>query len=175
MTPTIRNPCFLWCSKKRGKMLKETALMSTKTSPKIRLTETCKNVAKIALNIDNVYHNVGDETCVRVLRSGAMWMPRGGHIGALLDGQCHVGINSSGSLLTFLMTGSRQNVKLPWCHLTWWHWNLASPPWHPTWIVAGRWRGLPRRPNFGWFGVLGCVHFDVPSNTCVFRQTFYVD
>jgi hypothetical protein len=71
-------------------MLKKTVLMSIKTSPKIRSTETCKNVAKIALNIDNVYLNVRLETCVRVLRSGAMWMPRGGHIGALLDGQCHM-------------------------------------------------------------------------------------
>jgi hypothetical protein len=64
--------------------------MSTKTSPKIRSTETCKNVSKIALNIDNVYLNVRDETCVTVLRSGAMWKPRWGHIGALMDGQCHM-------------------------------------------------------------------------------------
>ena len=28
--------------------------------------------------------------------------------------------------------------------------------------------------KFWWFGVLLCVHWDVPSNTSVFRQTFYV-
>ena len=64
-----------------------------KTSPKIGSTETCQNMAKIELNMHNVYLNVRYETCNWVLRSGAMWMPRGGHISALFDGHCHMEMN----------------------------------------------------------------------------------
>ena len=65
-------------------------MMSTETSPKIRSTETCKNMLKIAQNIDNVHLDVRFETCVWVLECGAMWMPRWCHIGATFDGQRHM-------------------------------------------------------------------------------------
>ena len=58
--------------------------MSTETSPKIRSNETCKNMAKIALNMDNIYLDVRCETCVWVVGLGAMWAPRWCHVGAPL-------------------------------------------------------------------------------------------
>ena len=49
---------FLVMFKKRVKRSKKTGMMSMKTSPKIGSTETCKNMGKIALNMDNVYLDV---------------------------------------------------------------------------------------------------------------------
>jgi hypothetical protein len=55
---TIRNPCFLSCSKKRKKMSKKTGTMSTKHHLKLDQPKHAKNIEKFALNMDNVYLDV---------------------------------------------------------------------------------------------------------------------
>jgi hypothetical protein len=55
---TIRNPCFLSCSKKRRKLSNKTGMMSTKHHLKSDQPKHAKDMAKFALNMDNVYLDV---------------------------------------------------------------------------------------------------------------------
>ena len=135
-------------------------MMSTKTSPKIGSTETCKNMAKIALNIVNVYLNMRFETCVWVLRSGAMWMPCQGHISSLFDGQCHMEM-----IFIWPLGDVAEDVVPPKS-------DVATVASDVDYVRAMTWHALSA--NCGAvYGFKG-VHFDVPSNISVFPQTLSV-
>jgi hypothetical protein len=69
--------------------------------------------------MENVYIDECYETCVSVLRSGAMWRPRRGHINAIFHGQCHVETFFIRPLRNVAADGFRQ--------------KLLCPRWHPTW------------------------------------------
>jgi hypothetical protein len=53
-----KKPVFFVMFKKLKKMSKKNRYDVHETSPKIGSTETCKKMAKIALNMDNVYLDV---------------------------------------------------------------------------------------------------------------------
>ena len=171
---TIRNPCFLWCFKKRENMSKKTWTMSTWTSPKIGSTETCKNMQKFAVNGENVYIDKRYETCVPAHRTGAMWRPRQGHVNAVFHGQCHEEMFFIGNPRNVAVDGSRQKLMSPRWFPTW-HYvstgvatcHLRWQPCHHTWIVCWHltWHAMSSvlRAFWGW---------DVPCNTWMFPWTF---
>ena len=143
---TIRNPCLLWCSKNTWKCQKIRQWCPRKHHLKFDQPKHAKSWKKL------------NSTCIMFILTCVVKhafqhlvvVPCGSHVVATSapswTGSATCPRFSSGPLLMWQMTGSRQNELSPWWHLTW-------PRREHTWMMCQRWRVMPRHHTLKGFRV----------------------